>query len=169
MHQALEGLKLVYDLAVLRERAGLDHLVGVIDSGVKFLRRHFQTPLEAGNFAICDSPRPAMASIGMYLETAKRQHDARKKTRRCALKQVHRNTHGGAEEQVCRSNQEPRHHSIRSIRKRSLPIRYFQFLNQIESGHAAFAMVNERQMLSLRMIATYRLGAGDSTISRARE
>src|SRR5690242_7965951 len=157
VHQALECLKLVYDLAVLRERAGLDHLVGVIDSGVKFLQRHLQTPLQAGDFTICDSARPAMTSIGVYLETAKREHDARKKTRRCARKQVHRNTHGGAEEQVGRSNQEPRHHSIRSIRKRSSPIRYFQFLNQIESGRAAFAMVNERQMLSLRMIATHSL------------
>ncbi|HEY2886912.1 MAG TPA: hypothetical protein VGJ08_17010 [Rhizomicrobium sp.] len=137
MHQALEGLKLAYDLAVLRKGAGLAHFVDVIDSGMKLFQGQFEAALQARDFTIGDSACAAMASIGVNLETTQRQYHPGKKTRRCAFEQVHGNTHGGAEEQVRRSNQEPRHHSIRSIRKRSSPIRYFQFLNQIESGRAS--------------------------------
>jgi hypothetical protein len=117
MHQALERPKLAYNLAVLRKSAGFDHLVDVVDSGVKPFQALFEAALQAGDFAFGDSACAALASIGVYLKTAERQHNAGKETRRCAREQVHGDTHGGAKEQVDCCDQCSRHVSIRRFAK----------------------------------------------------
>ena len=97
MHQAFEGLKLAQNLRCCAKARDSTTLLMSSISGVKFFQGHFEAALQAHDFNVGDSACAAMTFIGVDLETTKRQHDAGKKTRRCAGEQVHGNTHGGAE------------------------------------------------------------------------